>query len=320
MVSFELLVEVVHQTHKQMAHIGAEKLSKIVSQHFWHPALNRVANDVARACLHCQVFKVTPQMIRPPIKKINTNYPFELVSIDLMNMPKTSKQNCAVMVAVDHDTKWLAAYPMKNKKAETVVKIMKDLLLPSLPRLPDQILTDNGPEFKAEMFNKLLENFSIKHIFSTPYHASSNGAVERTNRTTLNLIKGILPETEQWDEALSKAVIVYNNTVHTNTEQSPSSKILSLAHDKPDKLLVDSKTVETWKPGNPKFAPYNIGDKVLKKIVKMGNKVENKITPIYEGLFIIEKVHPNDLTYVMKRIGSENGGKEHRAHRSSCIP
>ena len=49
--------------------------------------------------------------------------------------------------------------------------------------LPEQIVTDNGPQFTSDEFATFLKENGIKHIRSSPYHPLSNGAAERFVRT-----------------------------------------------------------------------------------------------------------------------------------------
>ena len=40
--------------------------------------------------------------------------------------------------------------------------------------LPDQVVSDNGPQFTSEEFSQFLKRKGIKHICSAPYHPSTN--------------------------------------------------------------------------------------------------------------------------------------------------
>ena len=39
---------------------------------------------------------------------------------------------------------------------------------------PEQVVTDNGPQFTAEEFATFMSSCGIKHIRSAPYHPSTN--------------------------------------------------------------------------------------------------------------------------------------------------
>ena len=45
----------------------------------------------------------------------------------------------------------------------------------SVHGIPEQIITDNGPQFIAEEFDKFTKRNGIKHVKSAPFHPVSNG-------------------------------------------------------------------------------------------------------------------------------------------------
>ena len=99
---FKIMAEVVYKTHQKLGHIGMDKLQHMVTKQFWHPAINKIVGDVCRSCLHCQQFKISRQHRKPPMYKINTVSPFELVSMDLLMLPQARTQVNTVLVSVDH--------------------------------------------------------------------------------------------------------------------------------------------------------------------------------------------------------------------------
>ena len=52
---------------------------------------------------------------------------------------------------------------------------------------PHFILSDIGTEFRNQLMDNVLEQIGIDHIFSTQYHAQSNGKLE-VSTNTLNLL------------------------------------------------------------------------------------------------------------------------------------
>ena len=66
---------------------------------------------------------------------------------------------------------------MKNTSAESTVETLRSLF--SSYGLPEEIVSDNGPQFTASVFKCFLKNNGIKQTLTPPYHAS-NGAAERS--------------------------------------------------------------------------------------------------------------------------------------------
>ena len=301
-IPFKFAIEVAKSTHTGLSHVGALKVKGVVDKHFWHPNMDEIIKDVCSTCVQCQRSKTSNITRKAPVLKIQTSMPGEILSVDLMVLPKTKKGNIGVLVAVDHCSKWLQVVPIKNKSGRTVANAMRRQIIPNLVRVPDAVLSDNGREFTAEDFKEVMREFNIRHIFSTPYHPSSNGAVERVNRTIIQLLKGTADrDGTEWDDKLYKVVVSYNSTTHSQIKLSPSEFILSQEHDVTLPLVVEKSVTETWKSGNPKFAPYKIGQKVLKRVIKPGNLTTNKLKSNYSGPYVVRKVQSNGKTYVIQK-------------------
>ena len=56
---FQLVVDIVLNTHVQNAHIGAYKLFELLQPHFWHPSLRSIIKEACFSCGTCQRCKPT---------------------------------------------------------------------------------------------------------------------------------------------------------------------------------------------------------------------------------------------------------------------
>ena len=78
---------------------------------------------------------------------------------------------------------------------------------------------------------------------------------------------------------------------------SPSDCLLAKAHDLNVPFIGDEDLVVNWREGHPNFCPFKCGQKVLKKVIKIANKLQYKLGQKFEGPFTINKVDSNKLTY-----------------------
>ena len=296
-INRKFLQDVVYRTHQSMAHVGEGKLRDVIISEFWHPSINQVCREVATCCPWCQKNKPGSAGASPPCLKIESSSPFELVAVDLVELPRTARGYVGCFVMVDHYSKWLSVVPIKNKKAETVSAALESQVLPKLPLVPTRLLSDNGPEFRSEVFNELLDSYNIKHTYTTPYKPSSNGAVERVNRSVIQLLKGLANDPTDWDMKLGKAVVVYNNTWHEEIKNTPGKFLLERSHVASNRPLIHKDESAKWKEGNPNFVSFSRDDLVLKRIERQGRLNVHKLSEKFDGPFRVNRVFDNGVTY-----------------------
>ena len=312
-VSFPLMVEILLIFHLSLAHAGREKLLQAVSSYVWHPKMSSIAADITKTCHLCQTVKVSVDRAKAPTIKVQTQKPFDLVAVDLVALPASRRHICC-LVAVDHNSKWLAVVPLTNKRAETVAEALCDRIFPSLPRLPRRILSDNGPEFRGEAFNNRLESLGVEHVMTTPLNPASNGAVERGNRTLLELLRNLESTAADWSCNIPKAVMTYNHTMHRELGKSPSEYLLTQRHEPSGAPLIPLSETLFWKVGHPAFAPFKARQKVLRKVRFQGHRVENKLQERYEGPYAVKRINANEVTYVLEHCVTHKEVKEHHNH------
>jgi transposase InsO family protein len=77
-----------------------------------------------------------------------------------------------------------------------------------------KVRSDNRTEFRNTQVEEFLDEEGIKHEFSTPYTPQQNGAVERKNRTLIDMARTMLDEYKTsdlfWYEAINTACHVIN--------------------------------------------------------------------------------------------------------------
>ena len=316
-ISFSLLVDIVLRVHLQNAHIGSFKLLELLSSLVWSPSLRSVIRDACTSCSICQKNKTISRVKLPPTIKIETKAPFELVAMDLVSLPTTPDGYIGILVLVDHNTKWLAVAPIKNKRTTTIIDKLENQLFPGLIKLPTKILTDNGPEFNSLEFSDMAERLNITHIKTTAHKPSSNGAVERVNRTIIEFLRSLTDGPSNWKKELPKAVQTYNNTTHRETKLSPSRYIMTREHHQTDRPIISAEQRKVWDEGHPQYSSYKPGQSVLWRNYFKGRQNVNKFKHKYSGPYTIEEVHGNKVTYIIK---DPDNGRLAKAHHSQLKP
>ena len=137
----------------------------------------------------------------------------ELISIDFLHLERSVGGYEYILVVVDHFTRYAQDYPCSNKSSRTAAaKLFNDFFLRF--GFPDKILHDQGIEFENELFHELERLSGIKCLRTTPYHAMSNGKVERFNRSLLSML-GTLTDHDKlhWKNSINQVVHAYTKEV-----------------------------------------------------------------------------------------------------------
>ena len=237
-----------------------------------------------------------------------------LVAVDVVLFPKLIGNWIGCCVLIDLNSKWAAAAPVSNKSAKTIADAVEHYILPTLPRVPERLLSDNGTEFTDSIFEDMLNRYNIKHVYSTPYHPSGNGCVERMNRTLAQLLRNI-DNSSNCRGNLTKALLVYNNTKHREIGVSPSEYLLARKHEGKDSVIIPNEELTKWRSGHPKFESFRVGDMVLLKVQRRGNCTSYKLNAKYDGPFNISKVFDNGVSYEL----SDGKNFNKRAHHTQLI-
>ena len=107
---------------------------------------------------------------------------------------------------------------------------------------PQFILSDNGTEFKNQIFDKVMEDLGIERIFSAPYHPQSNGKLETFHKFLKPTLKKMCADDQDnWDDYVEQVLGTYRGVPNLPTGESP----FFLVYGRDGKLTSASTTSTT---------------------------------------------------------------------------
>ncbi|XP_022784582.1 uncharacterized protein K02A2.6-like [Stylophora pistillata] len=119
---------------------------------------------------------------------------------------------------------------VKHLTPVTTDKTITELrLILSQHGLPEELVSDNGPQFVSNEFAEFMYKNGIKHTLTPLYHPQSNGAAERSVRVVKEaLVKQILEENKSRyiKHRLADFLLRYRTTPHSTTGATPAELLM----------------------------------------------------------------------------------------------
>ena len=113
---------------------------------------------------------------------------------------------------------------MQSTTVTKTIEVLRQMF--SVYGLPEQIVSDNGPQFTAEEFAVFLKINGIKHNRSAPYHPATNGLAERFVQSLKQGLKTSTSSGLPLSRHLNNFLLTYQSTAHSTTGVTPSSLFL----------------------------------------------------------------------------------------------
>ena len=91
--------------------------------------------------------------------------------------------------------------------------------------IPEQLVSDNGPQFTSAEFSQFLKSNGVKHIKAAPYHPSTNSIAERFVQSFKRVM--LTNESQPLDKRLANFLLQYRTTVHAMTNATPCMLLMN---------------------------------------------------------------------------------------------
>ena len=232
------------QLHVKSGHLGVYKTFQKVRERFFWPGYERDIREEVEKCEACQRRNNPVPQPRAPLGTINSNYPFQKISWDVMGpLPTTLKGSKYILVITDLFTKWTEAFPLITTDSNALATVLIHEIVCRFG-VPEAIHSDQGSNFVRKVIQALCSELGIKRSQTTAYHPEGNGQVERFNRTLEGMLSKVISDHQRdWDDHLQKVLFAYRTAIHESTGFTPFTVMYGRSPSLPiDAILGSSKT------------------------------------------------------------------------------
>ena len=267
------MLEIAHQ-----GHIGLEGCQRRMREALFWPGMSSDLKALIRQCDSCLATRDSPS--REPLESHDfVKRPWSKIGADLCYF-----DNRTLLVVVDYFSNFIEVIRVHNQTSTSLIKEFQNIY--ARFGVPDQLVTDNGPQFCTEEFRKFAERWNFEHITSSPRYPQSNGKAENAVKTVKKLFKKCKLSGD--NEYL--ALLNWRNTPSEGMTTSPAQRLMGRR----------CKTTMPCK-GNllqPKYSTIIDGKGITKmkeKQAKYYNRNSRKRAPIMQGETIRMKLPGCDI-------------------------
>ncbi len=208
----------------------------------------------------------------PILQYLLLEAPWDVVSIDLLQLSQSHHGSRYLLVCVDHLTRFVVLAPLKNKTATLVAHALVNHLICPFST-PLVILSDNGAGFRNAVVSEICSQFGIIQTFITAHYPASNGLVERANRKIIEVFRPIVNELlDNWEDWLPHVAAFLNSSVNDSTGKSPHYILYGVEKRLPYDLLT--------RPQQPVYNTDNYVQQQLHVFGKINTSVRSKLKAI----------------------------------------
>ncbi|UYV70039.1 K02A2.6-like, partial [Cordylochernes scorpioides] len=247
-------LKILHASHQ-----GINNTIALAKGFIYWPGMNKEIEELIN---NCSIRQQTSRanLKEPLLPHQAPEYPLQKVGIDIFQI-----ESSKYLLIVDYFSKYPEIYQLQDMTTDTIIRRLKRTF--SNFGIPETLVSDNGPPFFSKEFQNFTRTWNIVHVTSSPYHAQSNGMVERTVQTLKKLIKRCGEEST--DPYL--ALLNLRNTPHNNLP-SPAQILMS----RKLRSIIPSKTSQ--------FVPSMINNEAIQNQlvdnqVKMKNYYDRHTRP-----------------------------------------
>jgi len=220
----QIVNDVLKASHEGQTggHFGIKRTLDQVRRRFYWPSWKADTVRFCHECAKCNEYHRGKLRRQGPLQPVVAGAPYERWYIDLTGPhPRSDRNHVYILTCVDSFTKWAEAFPLRNKEAETVAKVLVEQVFARFGT-PVSLLSDQGKEVDGSIMRNICEMLGIDKLRTTAYKPSTN-QVERLHRSINAVLGKTVSENQRdWDTRLSFAMAAYRASRHESTGYTPN--------------------------------------------------------------------------------------------------
>ena len=195
-------------------HIGVEGCLRRAREVVFWPGMNAAIKEYVSNCDTCNTYR-KEQPKEPLISQPVPDRPWSRVAVDLFTLEKKD-----YVIMVDDYSNYFEFNVLNQTTSAAIITSLKSQF--ARHGIPDEVRSDNGPQFSSSDFENFAREWEFTHTTSSPHYAQSNGKVENSVKTAKQILKKA--QADKKDPYL--ALLAWRNTPTEGLNSSPVQRLM----------------------------------------------------------------------------------------------
>ena len=173
-----LIEHVLELAHNKLGHNGISRTYTMLKRLYYWKGMKTSITKHIKNCDICQKHNLQV-VLYVKLHFDSATFPMEFISMDLIGelYPPSKLGHKYALTVICMLTVYVFCIPLKMKQASEVLQAYIDNVYAKFGGSL-KILSDNGTEFKNQLFKKVAKELGVKHkVYTAPYRPSSNGRI-----------------------------------------------------------------------------------------------------------------------------------------------
>ena len=136
-------------------HQGISKCRKRARSSVWWPGLSKQFETLINNCSKCNKF--LNQAVEPLIPSALPSLPWQKVATDLFKW-----KGATYLLVIDYFSKYIEISKLDGESSQEVIQRLKSLF--ARHGIPQQVMSDNGPQYSSFKFSKFAKAYQFVHV------------------------------------------------------------------------------------------------------------------------------------------------------------
>jgi hypothetical protein len=318
----EQIMQHIHD--ETLVHMGSEKCYTYARKYFTWKDMEKDFQEYIRTCDFCQRNKPDNHKPYGLLHSLEIpNIPWTHISMDFIGPLPLSDGYDGILNITDRFSNMVRLLPVNMTiDAPGLAKLITNEIF-KLHGVPVSVVSDRDPRINSKFYKTVMHVLEVELRMSTAFRPQTDGANERMNRLIVQIMRNLVNlRQDNWTECLPATEFAINSHQNATTKKAPFELVYgripnpAFLNNLPVINIPQAETFvkdlqDNWRTAheiatatrehqakwyNAKhLAPpkFEVGQKVLlnRKNINTKDTVQNKLSPLFIGLFKIIKAY-----------------------------